>query len=129
MLKLFLAFALIPVIEIAILIKAGSVIGVVNTIVIVLLTAFVGAYLARMEGLETMNRLRMSMNEGRMPAEELMDAFIIFAAGAVLLTPGFLTDIFGLLLLFPPSRNAFKRWLRVKFDQWTKSGKIHIHRM
>lgn len=127
--KLFLAFALIPVIEIAILIKAGSVIGVVNTIVIVLLTAFVGAYLARMEGLETMNRLRMSMNEGRMPAEELMDAFIIFAAGAVLLTPGFLTDIFGLLLLFPPSRNAFKRWLRVKFDQWTKSGKIHIHRM
>ena len=64
-----------------------------------------------------------------MPAEELMDAFIILVAGLMLLTPGFLTDVGGILLLIPATRNAFKRWLRRRFDNWIRKGTITIHRL
>ncbi|MBW2741574.1 MAG: FxsA family protein, partial [Deltaproteobacteria bacterium] len=62
------------------------------------------------------------------PTEDLIDAFIIFLAGIVLLTPGFITDIAGLLMLFPVTRYHFKRYLRSKFDQWIKNQTIHIRR-
>ena len=62
-----------------------------------------------------------------MPAEELLDAVIILVAGIVLITPGLLTDVFGLILLWPVSRNALKRFLRKKFDELQAQGKINIH--
>ncbi len=126
--RLLLAFTIIPVAELWLLIKVGSHIGALTTIAIVILTGIAGAHLARMEGLNTMMRVQQSLNEGIVPAEELMDAFIILAAGVVLLTPGFITDIAGLLLLIPFTRNAFKRWLRRRFDDWTRKGRITIHR-
>ncbi len=110
--KLFLAMSLIPALEIYILITVGSAIGALNTLALVLMSAMLGAWLARTQGLQTMLKLRENLNQGIMPAEEILDAFLIFAAGLMLLTPGFVTDAFGLLLLFPPSRMAFKRWLR-----------------
>jgi UPF0716 protein FxsA len=116
--KLFVAFALLPVLEIYVLIQVGSSIGALNTIALVLLTAFAGAWLARTEGMQTMLRVRESMNRGIMPTNELVDAAIILAAGLVLLTPGFITDALGLLLLFPPTRKIFKdRLLRV-LKEW-----------
>jgi UPF0716 protein FxsA len=126
--KLFLCFTLIPVIELYLLIKIGTVIGGLNTILLVILTGFTGAWLARMEGMHTMIKLRTNLDQGIMPAEELIDAVIIFAAGLVLLTPGIITDVFGLLLLWPTSRNAFKRMLRRKFDQMQLRGDINITR-
>lgn len=126
--KLFLCFTLIPVAELYLLIKVGTVIGGLNTILLVILTGFAGAWLARMEGMQTMLRLRTNLAQGLMPAEELIDAVIIFAAGIVLITPGLITDIFGLLLLWPPSRNWFKRQLRKKFDQMQLQGDINITR-
>ena len=125
--KLFLLFAIIPVIEIYVLVSVGSVIGSFNTVILVLLSAFVGAWLARQQGMSTMLRLRASMQQGIMPAEEMVDAVLIFVAGAVLLTPGFVTDTLGLLILFPPTRIRFKIWLRGKFDEWMKSPNVHIH--
>ena len=70
------------------------------------------------------------MNRGEVPAEELMDAMIIFIAGVLLLTPGFITDCAGILLLIPATRNAFKRWLRTKFDTWVaqNSANVRIYR-
>lgn len=127
-LRLLLAFTIIPIAELYLLIKVGSQIGALATVAIVILTGMAGAYLARMEGLATMQRVQQSLAQGVTPAEDLLDAFIILAAGVVLLTPGFLTDIAGLLLLFPPSRNAFKRWLRRRFDDWTRKGRVTIHR-
>lgn len=126
--RLLLAFTIIPVAELYLLITVGSYIGALTTIAIVILTGVLGAYLARMEGLATMMRVQQNLNQGVMPAEELMDAFIILAAGVVLLTPGFITDIAGILLLIPATRNAFKRWLRRRFDDWSRKGRVTIHR-
>ncbi len=126
LLKLFLAFSIIPALEIYILIKVGSAIGALNTLALVILSAMIGAWLARTQGLRTMLKLRENLNQGVMPAEEILDAFLILAAGLTLLTPGFITDALGLSLLFPPSRQAFKRWLRRKFDEMVKNPNVHV---
>lgn len=127
--RLLLGFTLIPLAELYLLITVGSQIGAMPTIALVLLTGVAGAWLARMQGMATMIRVRQNLQQGVMPAEELLDAFIILAAGVVLLTPGFLTDIAGLLLLIPYTRNAFKRWLRRSLDKWTRRGVITVHRI
>jgi UPF0716 protein FxsA len=116
--KLFLAFTLVPFVEIYLLIKIGAQIGAFNTILIVILTGLLGASLARLEGIKTMTKVRESLNRGDLPAEEMLDAMLIFVAGVVLLTPGFITDLTGLALLVPKLRYWFKRWLRRKFDEW-----------
>jgi UPF0716 protein FxsA len=126
--KLFLAFTLIPALEIFLFIEIGKSIGTLNTFVLVILSGFAGAWLAKMQGLETMMRVRRNLDNGIMPAEELIDALIIFGAGIVLLTPGFFTDIVGLLLLFPPSRFHFKRFLRRRFDHWVQQGNVQVRR-
>lgn len=129
LLKLFLCFTLIPVIELYLLINLGTIIGGFNTVLLVILTGFAGAWLARMEGLNTMFKVQQSLNQGIMPAEELIDALIILIAGLVLITPGLLTDAFGLLLLWPYSRNWFKRLLRRKLDEINARGEINITRL
>ena len=126
--KLFLAFTLIPVAEIYLFIKVGGSIGALNTVVLVILTAFAGAYLAKMQGMQTMLRVRASLDQGILPQEELIDALLIFVAGIVLLTPGFLTDAFGLLLLYPTTRYWIKRYLRQRFDQWIRDADVNIDR-
>jgi UPF0716 protein FxsA len=121
LLKLFLAFTLIPVTEIYLLIKVGGQIGAIKTVLIVIATGFAGAYLARMQGLQTMLRVRLSMQQGQLPTEELLDAVLIFVAGVVLLTPGFITDAVGLLLLIPETRFYAKRYIKRRFELWKKS--------
>ena len=128
MLKLFLAFTLVPALEIFLFVRLGGAIGLFNTFLVVILTGIVGAGLARWQGAETMFRIRQSLNQGVTPAEEMIDAGLIFVAGMVLLTPGFMTDTLGLLLLWPPSRRRFKIFLRRKFDQWKDSGQINVVR-
>ncbi len=126
--KLFLGFTLIPMIELYLLIQVGTVIGGFNTIILVIISGFLGAWLARMEGINTLMRVRMNMQQGIMPTESLLDALIIFLAGMVLITPGLLTDAMGLLLLWPVTRNHFKQFLRRKFDEWTSNNTIDITR-
>jgi len=128
LLKLFLCFTLIPVIELYLLIKIGTLLGGFNTILLVILTGFLGAWLARLEGMNTMMKLRTNLQQGLMPAEELIDAVIIFVAGVVLITPGLITDVFGLLLLWPLTRNKFKRMVRKKLDEMQLQGNIDITR-
>jgi UPF0716 protein FxsA len=124
--RLFLLFAVIPVAEIYVLVSVGGAIGVLPTVALVLLTALAGAHLARMQGLAVMMRIRENLAQGFMPAEELLDGLLIFLAGMTLLTPGFLTDIMGLLILLPATRNIFKRWLRKKFEEWRQNPNVHI---
>ncbi len=128
LLKLFLAFTLIPVIELYLLIKLGATVGLFNTLLLVILTGAVGAYLARLQGLEALLKVKARLQQGEPPAEEMLDALIIFIAGIVLLTPGLLTDISGLLLLLPATRLRFKKWLRQKFNKWIQSSNVHISR-
>ena len=116
LLKLFLAFTIIPIIEIYLLIKIGAMFGALTAVTLVILTGFLGAFLARMQGLQTLYRIQESLRKGRMPSGELLDALLIVIAGLVLLTPGFLTDSAGFLLLLPTTRNSIKCWLRHQIE-------------
>ena len=116
LLKLFLAFTIIPVVEIYLLIQIGTIFGALTSIALVIVTGFLGAYLARIQGLQTLFRIQKSLREGQMPSGELLDAVLIGIAGLVLLTPGFLTDAFGFLLLIPNTRTAIKQWLHRQIE-------------
>ena len=116
LLKLFLAFTIIPVVEIYLLIQIGTIFGALTSIALVIVTGFLGAYLARIQGLQTLFRIQESLREGQMPSGELLDALLIGIAGLVLLTPGFITDAFGFLLLIPNTRTAIKQWLHRQIE-------------
>jgi len=127
LLRLILAFTLIPVAEIYLLIKLGGFIGALNTVLVVIATAVAGAYLARLEGTRTLMQIRHNLDRGLMPAEDMFDALLIFAAGVVLLTPGFITDAAGLLVLLPATRKLLKSWLKKKFSEKISERHIDIH--
>jgi UPF0716 protein FxsA len=128
LLKLALLFTALPLVELYLLIQIGKVIGALPTIALVLFTGVLGAYLARMEGLRTLLRAQENLRSGVVPAEELVDALLIFVAGAMLITPGVLTDVTGFLILFPPTRRYFKIWLRRRFDRAVALGDVRIYR-
>jgi len=118
-----LLFIIIPIIEISVFIQVGDWIGLWPTISIVILTAIAGTALLRQQGLSTLMKAQQSMNEGRMPTSELFDGACLLIAGALLLTPGFVTDTIGFLLFLPP----FRAFLRSQAGGIIKkSGKIHI---
>ncbi|UCD83852.1 MAG: FxsA family protein [Deltaproteobacteria bacterium] len=125
--KLLLIFTLVPLIELYLLIKIGVHFGAANTILLVVGTGVVGAYLAKMQGIRTVNKIRSNLSEGILPAEEMIDALLIFIAGVVLLTPGVITDLCGLLILIPSTRLLFKRWLRRQFDRMITSRTVSVH--
>ncbi|MFV1951304.1 MAG: FxsA family protein [Nitrospinota bacterium] len=124
--RLFLLFTLLPVIELAILIKVGTVIGTLNTITLVIGTAVVGSFMVRKEGIGVIYRFQRNMREGIFPAEELIDGAMVLIAGALLVTPGFVTDIIGFLLVFPVSRRRIKILVRRHIEKKISSS-INIH--
>ncbi|WP_273151095.1 FxsA family protein [Methylophaga thiooxydans] len=101
---LFLLFLVIPIIEIFFLIQVGQVIGAGWTIFLVVGTAVLGAFLLRMQGFQTLQRAQTSMAHGQIPAKEMLEGLCLLVSGALLLTPGFVTDTLGFLLLTPPIR-------------------------
>ena len=123
LLKLFLAFTIIPIIEIYILIKIGSILGAFASISLVILTGILGAFLARLQGLNTFLNIQKSLSLGRLPSGELLDAVLILVAGILLLTPGFLTDSIGFILLIQTTRNLIKFWLQSKFKNQNTSNR------
>ncbi|WP_238366354.1 FxsA family protein [Mesobacterium pallidum] len=121
---LLLAFIAIPLIEIALFIQVGGLIGLWPTLFIVLLTAVVGTYMVKQQGISTLNRLQSSLNQLTDPSEPLASGAMILFAGALLLTPGFFTDALGLALLMPPVRAVIFRELkkRVKVERFQPGG-------
>ena len=101
---LLLAFIAVPIIEIYVLIQVGSVIGALPTVALVVFTAVLGAWLIRAQGFATVNRMRTSLDRGELPAVEMLEAVCLLVAGALLLTPGFVTDSIGFVLLIPALR-------------------------
>lgn len=124
--RLFLLFALLPVAEIYLLVKAGGVIGAWPTVGIVLGTGALGAWLARRQGLSVLARIRENLARGVPPTGELADAALILVAGVLLVTPGFITDCAGLVLLLPPVRAAIKAWLLAWVQRGLATGRIHV---
>ncbi len=124
--KLFLIFALVPVAELSVLIYVGSRIGTLNTIAIILFTAVVGAYMVRLEGLGVLYRIQTDLAKGVFPAEELVNGAMILVAGALLLTPGFFTDIAGFLMVFPATREFLKPALKKYLKKRISDISIHM---
>lgn len=108
---LIVAFLLIPIAEIAVFIQVGDLVGLWPTLFGIVLTAIIGGLLVRRQGFETLRRSRASMDRNELPVAELFDGLCILIAGALLLTPGFLTDTMGFLLLVPPLRALLRKSL------------------
>lgn len=127
LLRLLLLFTVVPLVELVLLIQLGRVVGLAATLALVLATGVLGASLARWQGLATLRRVQAEMAEGRVPAGALVDGLLILLAGAVLLTPGLLTDAVGFLLLIPPSRAAVRRALtRAIRSRMRRTGAITL---
>jgi UPF0716 protein FxsA len=109
---LFLLFAVVPLIEIACFILIGNAIGLWPTLLGVLVMAVAGSLLLRYQGLSILNEMRSTMGRGELPARSLADAMMIGLAGVLLITPGYFTDLIGILLLIPPVRTAIYAYLR-----------------
>ena len=111
-LRLLLAFTVVPLLELALLIWIGQWLGIWETIAVVVLTGVVGAALARREGVRALGRIQANMNQGILPARELVDACMILVSGLLLVTPGVLTDLVGFALLIPAVRSRVGRYAR-----------------
>ncbi len=133
MFRIFLIlFITIPLVEIAILINIGKIIGAGYTIALVIGTAFLGVSLLRIQGISTLAKVQANINRGQLPATELIEGLILLISGVLLLTPGFFTDMVGFLMLVPALRqrlaetffvNFMKNRINIRQTQ-TRSGNI-----
>ena len=102
---IFLAFIVIPIIEISIFITIGSHIGILNTIAIILITALVGIFLVRRQGIKLLFDAQRNLSQGIMPTEEIKGAIFLLVSGLLLITPGFFTDCVGFAVFLKPVQN------------------------
>ncbi len=112
---LVLLFIAVPLIELFVIVETARSIGTLETIGLLILVSVVGAWMVRAQGLAVLWRVRSKLQQGQMPGRELVDGALVLLAGALMLTPGFVTDAFGLLLLFPPTRMAIRPILIRRF--------------
>jgi len=125
LLKLLLLFTLVPLAEIWLLIEIGAVIGSWATILLIASTGFIGVLLARSQGFAVIYRIQRDMEAGLVPADQLFDGACILIGGALLLTPGLLTDLLGFSLLIPQTRAIFKSAAYSYFNRLQAEGKLH----
>jgi UPF0716 protein FxsA len=109
---LIIIFILIPLIELSLLLKIGGLIGVFPTLAIVILTGIFGAYLTRSQGFRIWRDINQQMQQGQLPANSMFDGLLVLVGGLTLLTPGFLTDIFGFCCLIPVTRTAIREGIK-----------------
>ena len=125
-------FIVIPLVELYLIIEVGSVIGALWTVLLVLLTAVIGISLLRIQGFNTLNRARQNMEAGTLPAMEMMEGMVLAVGGALLITPGFLTDTLGFLCLIPVTRRAMIRYLMqrssIHGQGFYSQGSMHFSR-
>lgn len=117
----------LPIIELSLLIKLHHAIGLAPTILLVLLTGIAGASMVRRQGIAILFNIQREMAEGNLPAPQMIDGVMVLIAGALLVTPGLITDIVGFALLVPVVRKHIRSWLRKKLEQKARNGYIHVH--
>lgn len=127
LIRLFLAFTLMPIVELALLMQASQYLGVLLTVALVLATGAAGAALARAQGGHALRQLRQSVSGGTFPGEPLFDGVLILAGGLLLLTPGFVTDLIGLAALVPGTRHLLKAWLKREVRLRLNRGQIRVY--
>src|SRR3954454_624777 len=111
MVLLILVFIVVPIAERYVIFKIGDAIGGAPTLALLVIDSLLGSWLMRSQGRTVWNRFQQTMEAGRIPHREVFDGVLVIFGGAFLITPGFLTDIIGVLLLVPPTRALFRRWL------------------
>lgn len=126
--KLILLLTVTPLVELYLLMHLARLTSVGTAILVVVLTGVIGGILARREGLRVLGRIQSDLEEQRMPGNSLLEGAMVLVAGALLVTPGILTDAVGFLILIPPTRavlrEIIKRWLKNKIDQ----GKVDVYK-
>jgi len=127
--RLILLFTIIPLVELAILIYLGTIIGALYTMLIVVVTGILGAILARYQGLSTLSKIRSNIESGIIPANELFDGALIVSGGLLLLTPGIITDITGFVFLVPYTRSIIKRSFRSLILRKIETGGINYWKL
>ena len=125
--KLFLLFIIVPAIELGLLIQMGVYLGTWPTLALIVFTGVLGAYLARLQGLSVLTRAQEQMSAGELPAGSLADGVMILLAGALLMTPGILTDALGFLLLVPAFRGRVKAIALKRFRNAVDEHRLHVH--
>ena len=124
--RLFCAFVLVPLLELALLIRIGTIVGAWPTLALVVGTGLLGAALARREGTRALLALQRDLAEGRLPARSLVAGASVLVGGAFLLTPGVLTDLAGLFLLLPVTRQLAFRWVRRRMEAGLATGAVRF---
>ena len=124
--SLLTMFIVVPIVEFALLIEIGRRLGTIETLLLIFGTGVLGAFLARLEGFRILHRIQRDFQAGILPAEQVFDGVLVLIAGVVLITPGLLTDIAGLLLLFPPTRYPVKRFIQRKAQNWISNHQLHV---
>jgi UPF0716 protein FxsA len=121
---LFIFFIVVPVIEIAVIMQVGSLLGTWPTVAIIIFTAWFGAKKVREQGLATLNSVQTKMTQGEMPSDEIIGGLMLLIAGVLLLTPGFVTDALGLALLFEPVRQRITKAVQKHFIVAQRSQQV-----
>jgi UPF0716 protein FxsA len=124
---LLLLFIGIPLLDMATIVMIGNAVGFGGTLALIIGCGVVGTLLARSQGAHVWGAIRRDLAEGRPPSYGLLDGLMVLIAGALLITPGFLTDIAGLLLLLPPVREVVKYQIRVRLERALAEGSLRIH--
>ena len=106
---LVLVFLVVPFVELYVIFQLGHAIGFGNTIAVMIIVSLVGAWLVKREGISTLRKAQRELDAGRLPGKQVVDGLLILLAGGLLLTPGFVTDVVGILLLLPPVRALLRR--------------------
>jgi UPF0716 protein FxsA len=117
----------LPIVELALLFELHGLVGFFPTVMLVMLTGIAGAALVRQQGLAIILKIQREMSIGNVPAPEMIDGTMILVAGALLVTPGLITDISGFLLLIPFVRKQIRFWLKKKLEEKINSGYIQVN--
>ncbi len=117
----------LPVVELALLLKLHDLMGLGPTILLVLITGVAGAALVRRQGVAILFRIQREMAEGHLPAPQMIDGIMVLLAGALLITPGLLTDTVGFALLIPVVRAYIRTWLRKTLEHKMRNGYIKVN--
>ena len=124
--KLVFIFITVPFVELFILLQLAEKIGALYTFLIIIITGITGAYLAKSEGKAVITRIKNDLRDGQMPKEELLNGLCILVGGALLLTPGILTDMTGFSLIIPFTRDLYTSFIKKKFMGYIKRGQTDI---
>lgn len=124
--QIIILFIVLPILELMVLFELHQATGLLTTIILIFLTGIIGAYLVREQGLSILFNIRKELSNGHIPTKEMINGIMVLIAGAVLVTPGLITDAIGFSLLIPAIRNVIRKWLRLRFEKHVNNNYVRM---